>query len=97
MSRVTIHLSPEDRKVVLALHAMWPLFERSARFGLYFWVALLVHVVAFSIVHFTTGSFWCAFAFGVCAWWFLGTAAKEAGIESEVYRWADKVNGEPTQ
>jgi hypothetical protein len=97
MKRVTIELPPEDRKVVLALHAMWPLFERSARFGIYFWGAVLVHCVAFSVVQFATGSFWCAFAFGLCAWWFLGPAAKEAGIEREVFRWADKVNGEASK
>ncbi|AVX13821.1 hypothetical protein [Stutzerimonas stutzeri] len=97
MSRVTIELPPEDRKVVLALHAMWPLFERSARFGLYFWLAAAVHTASFVVVSLLTGSLLFSFAFGIFSWSLLGPAAKQAGIEREVYRWADKVNGEATK
>lgn len=94
MSRVTIQLPPEDRKVVLALHAMFPLFERSARFGVYFWLAFAIHTASFAVVSLLTGSLLFSFVFGIFSWSLLGPAAKQAGIEREVYRWADQVTSE---
>lgn len=94
MNTFKIEIPPEDRKLVIALHAMWPLFKRSARFGLYFWLAFAVHFSAILLVTHVTGSLIFAFLFGVGSWVLLGPAAEQAGIEREVYRWADKVNGE---
>lgn len=75
----------------MALAVIWPLVRRSAKFGPYTCLGILLVIVCGALVGSLTGSGFCSFLFGAFGWWVMGDAARHADMERVLRLWADEV------